>query len=231
MTAQPVETTELGADLRHVRAWVFDLDDTLYPPERQVLKLVAARIGEFMARATGLPPEEARALQRRYLMDHGAALGGLMQDYTIDPVAFLAEVHDVPLDALEPSEGLRAGLSRLQGPRYVFTNGSRRHGERVLEKLGIADLFDGLFGIEDAELRPKPHPLTFDRMLARFGLNPRCTAFFEDTERNLELAKSLGMTTILVGPTALNSTAPFVDFRAASLPPFLATAHLAGDPA
>ena len=230
MTAEPIRPTEIGADLRHVRSWLFDLDDTLYPPERQILKRVSARIGEFMVRATGLPPDEARALQKRYLLDHGAALGGLMKDYTIDPEAFLAEVHDVPLDDLEPDEGLRAGLERLKGPRYVFTNGSTRHGERVLEQLRIDDLFDGLFAVEHARLVPKPHPDTFALMLDGFGLDPATAAFFEDTVRNLEHAKKLGMTTILVGPHAFDDEAPFVDHRAAALGPVLATAILPGDP-
>ena len=230
MTAEPVQPTEIGADLRHVRSWIFDLDDTLYPPERQILKRVSERIGHFMVRATGLPPDEARALQKRYLMDHGAALGGLMKDYTIDPEAFLADVHDVPLDDLHPDEGLRAGLERLSGPRYVFTNGSTRHGERVLEQLGISDLFAGLFDVEHARLVPKPHPDTFALMLDGFGLDPATAAFFEDTVRNLEHAKKLGMTTILVGPHAFDDEAPFVDHRAAALGPFLATAILPGDP-
>ena len=230
MSAEPVQPTELGADLRHVRSWIFDLDDTLYPPERQILKRVSERIGQFMVRATGLPLEEARALQKRYLMDHGAALGGLMKDYTIDPGVFLAEVHDVPLDDLEADEGLRAGLERLKGPRYVFTNGSTRHGERVLARLGVADLFDGLFAIEHARLAPKPHPDTFALMLDQFGLDPVKAAFFEDTARNLEHAKELGMTTVLVGPHAFDAEAPFVDHRAAALGPFLATAILPGDP-
>ena len=230
MTAEPLQTTEVGADLRHVRNWLFDLDDTLYPPERQILKRVSARIGEFMVRATGLPLDEARALQKRYLLDHGAALGGLMKDYTIDPEVFLAEVHDVPLDDLEADEGLRVGLERLKGPRYVFTNGSTRHGERVLEQLGISDLFDGLFAVEHARLVPKPHPDTFALMLDRFGLDPATAAFFEDTVRNLEHARELGMTTILVGPHAFDAVASFVDHRAAALGPFLATAILPGDP-
>lgn len=231
MTAQTARATEIGADLRHVRSWVFDLDDTLYPPERQILKRVSARIGEFMVRTTGLPVDEARALQRRYLMDHGAALGGLMKDYTIDPQAFLAEVHDVPLDDLHPDEGLRAGLERLAGPRYIFTNGSIRHGERVLDQLGIADLFDGLFAVEHANLIPKPHPDTFARMLDRFALDPSAAAFFEDSVRNLDHAKTLGMTTVLVGPHAFDDDAAFVDHRAATLGPFLATAILPGDAA
>lgn len=230
MTAEPVSPTELGADLRHVRSWIFDLDDTLYPPERQILKRVSERIGHFMVRTTGLPPDEAKALQKRYLMDHGAALGGLMKDYTIDPEEFLADVHDVPLHDLEPDEGLRAGLERLTGPRYVFTNGSTRHGERVLEQLGISDLFDGLFAVEHARLVPKPHPDTFALMLDRFALDPATAAFFEDTVRNLDHAKVLGMTTILVGPHAFDAEAPFIDHRAAALGPFLAAAILPGDP-
>jgi putative hydrolase of the HAD superfamily len=189
MTAEPVQPTEIGADLRHVRSWIFDLDDTLYPPERQILKRVSERIGQYMVRATGLP-----------------------------------------LDDLAPAEGLRAGLERLNGPRYVFTNGSTRHGERVLAQLGISDLFDGLFAIEDARLTPKPHPDTFARMLARFGLDAATAAFFEDTVRNLEHAKALGMTTVLVGPHAFETEAPFVDHRAAALGPFLATAILPGAP-
>lgn len=230
MTAEPVQPTEIGADLRHVGSWIFDLDDTLYPPERQILRRVSERIGHFMVRTTGLPLDEARALQKRYLMDHGAALGGLMKDYTIDPEEFLADVHDVPLHDLHPDEGLRAGLERLTGPRYVFTNGSTRHGERVLEQLGVSDLFEGLFAVEHARLVPKPHPDTFALMLDRFGLDPARAAFFEDTVRNLEHAKELGMTTILVGPHAFDADAPFVDHRAAVLGPFLATAILPGDP-
>ena len=27
MTAEPVQPTEIGADLRHVRSWIFDLDN------------------------------------------------------------------------------------------------------------------------------------------------------------------------------------------------------------
>ena len=139
-------------------------------------------------------------------------------------------MHDVPLDDLHPDEGLRAGLERLKGPRYVFTNGSTRHGERVLEQLGIADLFEGLFAVEHARLVPKPHPDTFALMLEAFGVDPAGAAFFEDTARNLDHAKVLGMTTVLVGPHAFDAEAPFVDHRAAALGPFLATAILPGDP-
>ena len=230
MTAEPVTPTEIGADLRHVRSWIFDLDDTLYPPESQFMGLIQQRINYYMVRTVALPAEEAMVVQKGYLRDYGTSLAGLMAHYRIDPADFLHEVHDVPLDLLQPDPGLRAGLERLEGLRIVFTNGSKRHAERVVEKLGIADLFDGLFSLEDADLIPKPDPRTFARMTGRFGVDPARAAFFEDTVRNLPPARAIGMTTVLVGPHALDAETPFADHRAAALGPFLATARLAGDP-
>lgn len=226
------EAPAQGADLRHVRSWIFDLDNTLYPPESQFLRLVERRINDYVVRALGVPAPEALLVQRGYLHDYGTSLAGLMIHYQVDPHAFLAEVHDVPLDALEPDPGLRAGLERLEGPRLIFTNGATSHAKRVLERLALAELFHGVFALEDAELIPKPDPRTFARMIARFGVDPATAAFFEDTPKNLIPAKAIGMTTVLVGAgaAAIARDADFIDFHAASPGPFLATARLAGDP-
>jgi putative hydrolase of the HAD superfamily len=232
MTAEPApagEATEIGADLRHVRSWIFDLDDTLYPPESQFMGLIQQRINDYVVRTSGMPADQAMTVQKAYLRDYGTSLAGLMAHYRIDPHDFLAEVHDVPLDVLKPDPGLRAALERLKGPRIVFTNGSMAHARRVVDRLGLTDLFDGLFSLEDADLIPKPDPRTFARMTERFGVDPASAAFFEDTVRNLQPAKAIGMTTVLVGAAALQNDAPFVDHRAAALGPFLATARLPGD--
>ncbi len=230
MRAEAAPATEIGADLRHIRSWIFDLDDTLYPPESRFMRLIQQRINDYFVRTSGLPADRAMTIQKGYLRDYGTSLAGLMTHYSIDPTDFLAEVHDVPLDLLKPDPGLRAAMERLQGPRIVFTNGSMAHARRVVEKLGLDDLFDGLFALEDADLIPKPDPRTFTRMAERFDVDPASAAFFEDTARNLRPAKAIGMTTVLVGPHAFDAEAPFVDHRAATLGPFLATAILPGDP-
>ena len=235
MSAEPLapvgDSTEIGADLSHVRSWIFDLDDTLYPPESQFMRLIQQRINDYVVRTSGMPADEAMTVQKGYLRDYGTSLAGLMAHYHIDPKNFLAEVHDVPLDLLSPDPGLRAGLERLEGPRLVFTNGSLAHATRVLARLALTDLFTGVFALEDADLIPKPDPRTFARMTERFGVDPTSAAFFEDTARNLAPAKAIGMTTVLVGAHALDHPADFVDHRAGALGPFLATAILAGDPA
>jgi putative hydrolase of the HAD superfamily len=178
-------------DLSHVRAWVFDMDDTLYPREQGLMPLVQARINAYVVEAVGLDPDSAGVLQRQFLDEHGTTLAGLMANYTIEPEHFLHDVHDVPMDGLEPNSLLREQLLRLPGRRFVFTNGAREYAGRVLDRLGVTDCFDGVFAIEDADLTPKPAPSTYRRMIQRFGFEPRSAAFFEDTPRNLEAAKAV----------------------------------------
>lgn len=207
--------------LDHVRDWVFDMDDTLYPREQGLMGLVQKRINAYVVETAGLDPEQAALLQRQFLDEHGTTLAGLMANYTIDAEHFLHEVHEVPMDGLEPNPRLAEQLMRLPGRRFVFTNGAREYAGRVLERLGVTQCFDGVFAIEDADLTPKPAPATFRRVIERFGIDPHRAAFFEDTPRNLEPAKALGMATVLVGDGHGKPLGPHIDFRTPDLLTFL----------
>ena len=208
-------------DLSHVSAWVFDMDDTLYPREQGLMQLVQARINAYVVEAVGLDPVSARVLQRQFLDEHGTTLAGLMANYTIDPAHFLHDVHDVPMDSLEPNPRLVEQLIRLPGRRFVFTNGARDYADRVLDRLGVTACFDGVFTIEDADLTPKPAPSTFRHFIERYGFDPHRAAFFEDTPRNLEPAKALGMTTVLIGDGHGKPLGDHIDHIAPDLLDFL----------
>jgi len=208
-------------DLRHVETWLFDLDNTLYPAECEFMALIEGKMTGFVARETGLPAAEAFALQKKYLNEHGTTLAGLMANHGIDPERFLEEVHDVELDRITPDPVLAHALERLPGRRLVFTNGSARHAERVLDHMGLNHLFEDVFHIASADYLPKPAPATFERMAQRHAVRPAETAFFEDSERNLKPAADIGMTTVLVGRDAPASTAPFVHHRTDDLAGFL----------
>ena len=213
-------------DTTLVDTWLFDLDDTLYPAETELMHLIRKRITGFVMRVTGLPHDEARAVQRGWFERHGAALPGLLAEHNISVQEFLDEVHDVPLDAIAPDEALGGVLDRLPGRKLVFTNGSSGHAERVLDRLGIADRFEAIFHIESAGLIPKPAPETFARVVEVFAFEPTRAVFFDDAERNLKTGADLGMTTVLVGPHAVASTAPFVHHRTPRLTPFLTSLPL-----
>lgn len=208
-------------DLSHVSAWVFDMDDTLYPREQGLMQLVQGRINAYVVEAVGLDPVSARVLQRQFLDEHGTTLAGLMANYTIDPAHFLHDVHDVPMDSLEPAPRLVEQLMRLPGRRLVFTNGARDYADRVLDRLGVTACFDGVFTIEDADLTPKPAPSTFRHFIERYGLDPHRAAFFEDTPRNLEPAKALGMATVLIGDGHGKPLGDHIDHVAPDLLDFL----------
>lgn len=214
-------TPDLRPDLSHVTTWLFDLDDTLYPAESGLMAEIARRMTDFVVRATGLPRDEAYRLQKDYLAEHGATLLGLMRNHGVDPEAFADAYLDIELDALSHDLELVAAIGALPGRRLVFTNADARHAERVLAHLGLAELFHEVFHIASFDYTPKPDPRVFARMCAEHGLVAAETCFFEDSERNLKPAAELGMTTVLVGPHALDSAAPFVHFRAPSLTPFL----------
>ncbi|MDO8411684.1 MAG: pyrimidine 5'-nucleotidase [Phenylobacterium sp.] len=216
----------MSADLVHVDTWLFDLDNTLYPAESGFMGQIETRMTQFVVKVTGLPTDQAYALQKRYLVEHGLTLRGMMEHHGVDPADFHALFHDLSLEALAHDADLLAALERLPGRRLIFTNADAFHAERVLNHLGLHHLFDDVFHIDSFGFRPKPDPAAFQAMLDVHGLEPAATAFFEDSERNLAPAADLGMTTVLVGAHAGASAAPFVQHRTETLAPFLATARL-----
>ncbi len=175
---------------------MFDLDDTLYPTESNFMRLVEVRMTAFVARELGLGHDDAYAMQKRYLRDHGTTLAGLMAHHGTDPQTFLDEVHDVPLDALDADPEPLLEVARPPGRRLVFTNGDERHARRVLERFDLSDAFGAVFHIGLADHAWKPDP----RTLREKDRRPRrrsegATAFFEDLrKRTWRLDAALGMT-------------------------------------
>ncbi len=178
--------------------WVFDLDNTLYDADAHLFPQIDIRMTDYIARLLGIARSEASAVQRRYLLEHGATITGLMRNHSCDPHDFLHYVHEVDLAPLGPDAELAALLASLPGRRFVYTNGARAHADRVVARLGLSGLFEDHFAIEDAGLAPKPDPQGFARLLARHGIDPARAVMFEDTARNLAPAHALGFATILV---------------------------------
>ena len=215
-----------GPDLRHVDTWLFDLDNTLYPASSGFMGEIEKRMTTYVERVTGLPRDEAYKLQKKYLADYGLTLGGLVAHHGVDPADFHTIFHDLPLEILTHDAALLAALERLPGRRLIFTNADDFHARRVLDHLAMSHLFSEIFHIGSADYVPKPDPANMARIAADHLLDPAKTVFFEDSERNLAPAAAVGMTTVLVGPHAEASTAPFVHYKTDNLALFLDSAQL-----
>ncbi|MEO1027609.1 MAG: pyrimidine 5'-nucleotidase [Pseudomonadota bacterium] len=185
-------------ELRQHQEWVFDLDNTLYPASFDLFAQIDVRMTEFVASTLSLSKEAARKIQKQYYAEYGTTLAGLMKEHNLKPNAFLDYVHDIDHSPLPSCDVFRARIEALPGRKFVFTNGSRGHAEGVTESMGLAGVFDGMFGIEDTGFQPKPSPAAFDRFTTTFDIDPVRAVFFEDLSRNLAPAKSIGFTTVLV---------------------------------
>ena len=179
-------------------AFVFDLDNTLYPAACNLFAQIDANMTAFVEAALGLPREEARRVQKALYVSHGTTLAGLMAEHDVCPHAFMRAAHDIDVSGLSPCERLRGAIKALPGDAYVFTNGSVAHAENVTRRLGLHDLFVGTFDVEMAGWTPKPHAATYDAFLGHFGLDPARAVMFEDMAENLIVPHALGMTTVLV---------------------------------
>ena len=146
----------VARQFRHVSVWVFDLDNTLYPPESRLFDLIEVRMTAFVMRELGLARAEADRLRALYWRTYGTTLSGLMHEHGVDPVPYLHEVHDIPLDRLAPDERLSDAIAALPGRKIVYTNGAAAYGERVVAALGGAFLLEHRGTVEVKGKGPMP---------------------------------------------------------------------------
>lgn len=182
----------------HIRDWIFDLDNCLYPASTGLFSLVDERMGAYIQRLLDCDPAEARRVQKHHFHTHGTTLAGLMKEHEVDPHDFLDNVHDIALDRVQCDERLAELLPKLPGRRFVFTNGDAPYARRVLKRIGIGEHFEDLHDIHASNYRPKPDPHGYELLCERFGIDPARALLADDMVQNLAPAKALGMMTIWV---------------------------------
>lgn len=188
-------------DFTHVTTWVFDLDNTLYPPHMRLFDQIEIKMTDWVMQALQVDRARADHLRAHYWATYGTTLAGLMTEHGVDPGPYLNEVHDIDFSVLAPDPGLADSIARLPGRKIVYTNACAPYAEKVLAARGLAGLFDGIYGVEHAEFHPKPAAQAFATVFARDGLDPAKGAMFEDDARNLAVPHALGMRTVHVAPT------------------------------
>ena len=203
----------------HVRSWVFDLDNTLYPPSARLFDQIEVRMTDWVMQSLRVDRPEADRLRRHYWATYGTTLAGLMREHNIDPAPYLTDVHDINFDNLAPDQLLADRISSLPGRRIVYTNGSAPYAHQVIKARGLTGVFDAVYGVEHAGFHPKPDRAAFETVFALDGLNPATAAMFEDDTRNLAAPYAMGMQTVLVAPEP--DPAPYIHHHTDDLTAFL----------
>lgn len=179
---------------------IFDLDDTIYPASSGLWALIRERIDLFMTDKLNYQPEEVGHFREKFFREYGTTLRGLQITNNIDPIDYLKFVHQVPVNTLIPKNPeLKEILNQIPLRKVIFTNSDRWHAKRVLEWLEITDCFDEIVDVLDVMPYCKPMKEAFNIALKKININdPTTCIMVEDSQRNLLVAKELGMVPIHV---------------------------------
>ena len=212
-------------ELKKIKYWLFDLDNTLYSGDTKVFDQVDKKMSKFISEKLKISEKEAKKIQKNYFHEYNTTLNGMIKNHDIDANEFLEFVHDVNLDFLKKDEFLGNQINKLNGKKIIFTNGSKAHAANVTGKIGIDKLFDGVFDIVDSDFYPKPSMEPYKKIIENYNIEPEYCIFFEDIARNLKPAHELGMKTVWIKnkePWAAEySDAEFVNYRTDNLANFL----------
>ncbi|NNC73295.1 MAG: pyrimidine 5'-nucleotidase [Sphingomonadaceae bacterium] len=212
-------------DLDHVSAWIFDLDNTLYPASAKLFDQIDVRMTDYIARLLGVDRAEAFRVQKAFFHEHGTTLAGLMREHGVAPRDFLDFVHDIDLSVLTADAALVTHIAALPGRKLVFTNGDAEYAQRVLDRLGLGASFEALHDIHASAYVPKPDEASYAGLCDAHDINPAHALFVEDMARNLKPAKALGMTTVWVNNGSERGShdadEEYIDYEIAAVTPWL----------
>ena len=146
-----------------------------------------------------------------------------MRHHGTNPHHFLNETHKFPdlAERVIQTKRLRHTLTRLKGRKVIFTNAPRIYALRVLNLLGISDLFELVFSVESSGFHAKPTMRGFQTLLRTIKAKPIDCIMLEDNLAALMTAKRIGIKTVWVSRQL--SKPNFVDYRLSSVS---ALAHL-----
>ena len=212
-------------ELKNIKYWLFDLDNTLYSGATKVFDQVDKKMSMFISSKLNISKEEAKKIQKNYFVEYNTTLNGMIKNHKIDANEFLEFVHDIDLSFLKKDKQLEEEISKINGKKIIFTNGSRAHAINVTKRLGIERYFDDIFDIVSADFIPKPSPKTYKKIIEKYKIEPQYSIFIEDIARNLKPAYELGMKTVWIKneePWAAEfSDSNFINYKTDNLSKFL----------
>lgn len=179
---------------------LIDLDRTMYPVNCGVWDTIGERIHIFIKNKLGLSDEAALNLRMRLREQYKTTMQGLHVEFGIDEQEYLQFVHDIQLTSLvPPNPDLPALLAAIPQKKYIFTNSTRYHAQRILQYLHVQDCFEDIMDATTIIPYTKFEREAFPIALRLIGSPaPSECVMVDDEEDIIDRAKEEGLKGILV---------------------------------
>ncbi len=183
------------------KAVIWDLDNTLYrvtPEFGDVLDSVMAKV-TIEQLGVNLDFETAKATVKESFAKYRDGGEIFYRDYGVDEKKFYKAYHDnVPYELIVPYEGLAERLKQIPQEQFVFTYSTHSLAEKIIEKIGLSDIFDGrIYSVEDFNHTKKNESAdVYLQLCDTIGIAPCDCIFVDDSYSNLIYPKEIGMTTV-----------------------------------
>lgn len=214
-----INTPESPQKITHL---VFDIDDTMYSVKNGFTTHRTEVALSYMTDELGF---ENKSIAKEFRDEHFAKHHSMLKLFTVtsesgllpptsdgsirkfDPVHFSQYYENTCQfeHYLKPNSKFIDALQTLVEIKdlklIVFTNGPKQYGLRVLKAIGVDSFFkpENIFAVEDVMPTPKPHVSSFEKVLLETGCSDATQAvMFEDSMKNIQSAKSIGMKTVLI---------------------------------
>lgn len=185
------------------KAIIWDLDNTLYRITPEFADLLDEAMAQALVEDLNVPMNlaDCKALVKESYKIYRDGGEIFYRDYNISPKdLFEFYFNRKPIHLIEPYEGLAEKLKDVPFDQYVFTASNRVASAKILQKIGLYDMFKNRFySVEDFGVYKKNENARVYREFCRkIGYQPQECIFVDDSYSNLEFAKETGMATIRI---------------------------------
>tara|TARA_B100000700_G_scaffold311588_1_gene394054 strand:+ start:807 stop:1478 length:672 start_codon:yes stop_codon:yes gene_type:complete len=178
--------------------WFFDLDNTLYCANSGIFDQIHIKMGEFISSNLNVSLKKAKILQKKYFIENGTTLHGLMLNHNVEPGKFLDYVHDIDFSIVKPDNELNDLIKKIPEKKIIFTNANISYVEKILKNLNLENIFDDIYDIERMNYLPKPNLKTYKKLISTYQVDANKAILFDDIPQNLLPAAKLGLKTVHV---------------------------------
>lgn len=184
---------------------VFDLDATLYYAGNAIEQLCDKKVCDYISDKLQITDKQAQDILSDIRKKYHFETDAIKEDWPFSKKEFVEYVCDVDVGILSSDKELDDIICQIPNKKYILTDSTSKHVKDTLKQISLNEShFSGICDAHDMQYTFKHNTEGYNIFFDKYSLSPTDCVIFEDNMNNIEVAKSLGMTTVLISPDIQN---------------------------